>query len=491
MIFKNIKTQIKSCALTLLTLTTLSISSCGSFDELNSDPTKLQDANPSTFINPILYDIATYNWNRYRSFTFPTMQVIVSTSNPSGYGWWIISDAAGDGTWNTYYTTLTNIEEIIKRSQDLEDIYKNNYFAVATTLKSLLYHNLVDIFGDIPMSEACKGEEGIYTPKFDTQKEVYHNIIALLDEANSKYDTSVGLLYSSSGEMLYGTTKSGGASIELWQKFTNSLRARVLLRVLDVPEFNAKAELKNMFDNPDKYPMFESNEDAALLSISGIAPELPPLTRPADFTLYAVYSEFFIDHLNNWEDPRRAVFANQTTLENGDKGYVGMMNGYEIMPQHSASSGNQDFCKAPMDLVLMSYAEVEFIKAELAQKGIITADAELAYQKGVKAAAEQVGTTLPENYFDNTYAKYDGTFEQIMTQKFYALFFCDYQQWFEYNRTGYPVIPTGPGIAEGDEMPRRLKYPAVIQRTNLDNYQNAKDNMGGDETNIKLFWQQR
>ena len=56
-----------------------------------------------------------------------------------------------------------------------------------------------------------------------------------------------------------------------------------------------------------------------------------------------------------------------------------------------------------------------------------------------------------------------------MLQKYFALYFCDYQQWFEYNRTGLPAIPKGDGIPKDQEIPRRFKYPSVLQRTNMKN----------------------
>ena len=97
---------------------------------------------------------------------------------------------------------------------------------------------------------------------------------------------------------------------------------------------------------------------------------------------------------------------------------------------------------------------------------------------------------MQEDYFDNPETAYNGTLERIMTQKYFALYFCDYQQWFEYNRTGLPHIPKGDGIPENQEIAHRLKYPAILQRTNLKNYQKAKENMGGDNFTIKLIWQQ-
>ena len=84
---------------------------------------------------------------------------------------------------------------------------------------------------------------------------------------------------------------------------------------------------------------------------------------------------------------------------------------------------------------------------------------------------------------------YDGTLKRIIEQKFYALFFCDYQQWFEHNRTGYPEIPVGPGVDSTKKMLTRFKYPSILQRTNKANYDAAKESMGGDDFYIKLIWQ--
>ena len=45
---------------------------------------------------------------------------------------------------------------------------------------------------------------------------------------------------------------------------------RTLTRLLDAEGFNAQAELQEMYDNPATYPVFESNDDAAMLAYRGI-----------------------------------------------------------------------------------------------------------------------------------------------------------------------------------------------------------------------------
>lgn len=463
--------------------------SCSHFDDLNTDPTRMQESNPGVFLNPVLYEVTSYNWDRYNSFTFHLMQSVVPTNSTGGLGWYYMTDAAGDGIWTTYYRWLANVREMEKQAVSLNE---PNYQAIAKTLKSWMYGILVDGFGDIPMREGARGDEGIFTPKFDTQLEVYKAIIQELDSANILFEETSGLRYNTEGEMLYNTdnalTSGKSAGIGRWRKFANSLRMRTLLRGLNVSGLNAEAELVKMIQNESAYPVFGSNDDAAELFISGVFPEEAPMTRPQDFTSYKVLSEFFIDNLKEWNDPRLPVFANPAT-NNNEKSYVGWPSGYNIAPSFSGSLPNQDIVKAPMELMLMSYAELEFIKAELAQRSIIASDAGIHYRKGVEAAVQRWGTELPEDYFDHPETAYDGSLERIMIQKFYALFFCDYQQWFEHNRTGLPVMPVGDGVPSGNGMPKRFKYPAILQRNNMANYQEAKTSMGGDDFNIKLIWQ--
>lgn len=235
----------------------------------------------------------------------------------------------------------------------------------------------------------------------------------------------------------------------------------------------------------------------AKVHISGIAPDEAPMTRPSDLSSYKSLSEFFINRLQAWKDPRMAVFAKQATNKNpetgkNEKSYIGLPSGYDVEPTFTASSPNAaNLATAPQDIQCLTYAEVLFIKAELAQRGIISDDAKQLYEKAVTAAITQWGVEVPEAYFENEKAAYDGTLRRIMEQKFYALFFIDFQQWFEYNRTGYPDVPKGPGVDASLHMPYRFKYPAILQRMNREHYLEAVQSMGGDDFDTKLIWQKR
>lgn len=148
-------------------LTAISIlTSCSEFDQLNQDPDRLETVNPGTMLDPVLYDLAIYNWQRYNSYTGELMQYS-SSSSSGGYSRYYFTESTGNSVWNAYYSALSNIKEIEKQA-----IAYNvpNYQAIALTLQGWVMQMLVDTFGDVPFSEACRAEEGITKPKFDDQK---------------------------------------------------------------------------------------------------------------------------------------------------------------------------------------------------------------------------------------------------------------------------------------------------------------------------------
>ncbi len=475
-------------------LASISIISCTKdFETINTDPNRIDQISPGTLLNPVIYTVASYNMQRANDITFNLMQVALPyPSATGGLHRYDIAENAGNGTWNTYYLWLNNVREMYNASIKADD---KNYQAIALTLNAWIYSNLTDCFGDVPMSEASKAEEGIIYPKFDSQQEIYTTLIASLDSANNLYNTSRSMLFGT--EILYGN------NVTKWKKFTNSLRMRLLLRLSKRTEVGSYTLIKAMMDNPAKYPVFSSNDEGAALKLTGITPLASPWGRPIDFTTFRAVAKFFLDSLNAFNDPRRARFATQARNASGtgNIGYVGIPSGYtgsESQFTYIPSNVNVALVTAssssvtPMSVVLMPYAEVEFIKAEVEFQQDNHAAAKIAYEKGVKASVEQWGAVMPADYFTNaTNAEataYNNTLHRILLQKYYALFFVDYQAWFEHRRTGMPVLPVNAGIA-GKQMPTRFKYPINIRSMNPDNYKKAVEAMGGDDNTTKVWWE--
>ena len=471
-------------ALLIGSLVWVSTSCTEDFEEINTDPNRIDQISPGTLLNPIIYGLASFNTDRADAFTFQIMQVALPfPSANGGIHRYELTESTGNSTWNNHYKWLVNIKEMEASAIANADV---NYEAIALTLRAWTLSQLTDSFGDIPMDEASRGEDGIFQPTFNTPEEVYRRILEDLERANTLYDDTQAMIYGD--DILFHN------DVKKWKKFTNSLHMRLLLRVSKRVELNSFEKLATMVNDPATYPVFTNTAESGILQITGVTPNLSPWGRAIDFTTFRSISEFFVDQLNALEDPRRAKFMTEARELNGTTtiGYKGVPSGYEgneTQFEFLPSNHNIALVQAPMISLILTYAEVEFIKAELAQRGVISTDAQQHYEKAVTAAMEQWGVQLSAGYFANPAGAYDGTLGRIMLQKYLALYFNDAQQWFEYRRTGLPVLPKNAGMANNQTMPVRYQYPVAVQIHNPENYNAAVARMGGDDINTKVWWE--
>lgn len=470
---------------------------CSHFEDMNIDPNNIDRVVPASLMAPLIYDMASFGSTRSYDFTWQLMQVSFPyQSTAVGVHRYDITPTAGNGTWNSGYTWLRSIKEMEKSAIATN---QHLYQAVAKTLEAYAVSMLTDAFGDIPYSEAIKLDEAISTPKFDKQEDIYKALIAGLEEANNIYSTTEGIMTGT--EILFTNAKSNEEKILSWRKFNNSLLMRLLLRCSKKAEVNAYARLKEIIENPTKYPIFTSNSDAAILKITGLSPFDYAWNRRQDYTLNQTKAEFFVNMLNEYNDPRRPFFMREATSGNPaiSIGYKGIPAAHDPVATFTfnPSVPNPDLMiteslGTPIHEIIMPYAEVEFIKSEVYQQANEHAKAEEAYIKGVIAGITQwIGIAAPSNdYFDNPAVKYNGTLERIMNQKYVALYMCDYQQWFEHRRTGYPVLPKTEHMLNGGIMPKRFMYHDKLIITNPENYKLAVQNLeNGDSPLSRVWWE--
>lgn len=481
--------RIKNISIVLLVSSAMAMTGCTkNFDELNTDPNRIERVTPSSLVTPTVYGMSTYFTVRSNDFTWEIMQTgLANPSAANGVHRYYLTEQSGDGTWNTCYRYLRNIREMEEAA-----IANGNptYQAVAATLKAYIVGILTDSFGDVPVSEALSAESGITQPKFDTQEQIYADMVAGLEQANELYtDASV----MDGEDLLYGRDKAK------WRKFNNSLLLRYYLR--QSKRINAYEKIKAILDNPTGYPIFTSNAEAAVVSITGLAPYDYAWGRRQDYVNFTAMASFFVDNLNNLNDPRRPFIMTQATqlvnnqvVQLGYKGipagHSGDLSAYNYAP--STPNGDLMYPEAvgtPIKEIIMPYSEVEFIKAETYLALAMPTEAKTAYEKGVKASIEQYGGVMPVDYFENEYAEFNGTLEQIMLQKYLGLFMVDYQQWFEYRRTGYPNIPKTEFMAYDGVTPTRFMYKNEVRRFNPDNYAAAVAQMGADDFHTKVWWE--
>ena len=468
-------------------ISTLCATSCTKdFKELSVNPNAVDHPLPQALLAPAISDIVGANMSRSQRITNELMQVTVNMGDGDGKIFrYDIRKAEADYLYRNWYLELTNINDVYKGGVETAS---NSYQAIALICRSWVFSLLTDTYGDVPFYNANMGKDGVFTPKFDKQKDIYTEIFKQLEEANNLLKTGTNV--PSASDPIYG------GIVTNWRKFGNSLYLRLLLRVSAKAEMNAPAKIKEIIDtNPANYPIMTSNAESAILRWSGTAPYVSPFAtwRPADWYTPKLGS-FFVDNLNSWSDPRIGRWA---TLDDGE--YAGVPSGYlPGMPPAAKSTLLTALQTEPLLGNIMNYSELQFALSEAAAKGWITSKtAQSYYETGVTNAITLWGLTVPAGYLGFAQVKWDETYnldkkmELIHKQKYYAMFFTDLEQWFEYRRTGHPVLPKGAGLINNGVMPARLNYPTYVQTTNTANYNAAVAAQGPDNINTQVWWQKQ
>lgn len=465
------------------------------FDEINLDPNRPSEVFPGVILDQLQYRLVNSAIGRSRGFTHELMQMMAPRASVNnGLHRYVIEPNNSEGFWNNHYRLMTDLEDMYQVSENLN---AEAYMGVGLVLRAWSYSMMTDAFGDIPFSEATKAELGQNQPAFDTQKDIYLQLLGDLEKANDLFSGTSSFIYG--GDLIYETT--GAPGILKWRKFCNSLRLRLLLRILKKDgEVNVSEQINMILGNSSRYPVFESIEDDAILRYPGTFPFYNPYfnLRNLSWNEGVYYTIYFMDWLNEMDDPRREVWAT-TIEENGEQVYKGILSGYPSEVEYTVGSHSsfpgvlRDFSDLGL---MMTFSELEFIFSELALRGFSTPKSiKEHYENGIASSIMQWGKSVPSDHFDNPKISFDenatfeGQLEQIIQHKYFALFFTDYQAWYEKRRTGYPVLPRGEGIPAENQFPVRITYPNYLQALNAENLEAAVARMGGDTQDTKVWWE--
>ena len=454
------------------------------FKEMNTNPNGLAAAKPESFLEPALYDVVQRNQTRALRLGNELMQIHVTVINSDEIHRYIIRPSESDYMWNNWYLQLTNFKDMYERAEFLN---QTSYMGIARIMQAWVYSLITDTYGNVPFSEANQGREKNFQPKFDDQKDIYAGIFEMLEEANE-------LLAAGQALTLPARDPLYGGDVARWRKFGNSLYLRLLLRVSGRTDLNAAEKIREIVEtSAASYPKIASNAESAVLKFTTTPPFVSAFNtyRDYDFNGDNGLTQFFINTLNLWDDPRRASWANTVGVSN----YEGIPSGYAPGNQPDRLSTYKVSLKnEPLMGNILNYAELQFMLAEAALKGYTSGNPKTLYENGVNNAITFWAQTVPAGHLTKPGIEWidaettEQKLEKIITQKYFTLFFTDFQSWFEHRRTGYPVLPKGPGLQNGGEMPARLYYPTSVQSLNRANYQAAVTAMGGDELNIKVWW---
>ncbi len=486
-------------SLTLLIL--LLISACDNIGDSELNP-NVED-NPVVVLEEVLMDGARFSM--LQSFTIGNhaAQLTANTTNNSidVYNWVGLSD-----TWYTVFNTITKARnlEVIGR-----EINNPNYEAVGIVIRSWLFSILTDAYGDIPYTQGAQGQEsGVLFPKYDAQETIYtgpEGILAELSRANDLIDPA-GAAIDAKADLLYN------GDLNRWQRLCNSLRIRLLMRIS--AKQDVAAEMQRIVNDQ---PLFSSPEEGAHLSYIGDIASDHPLfgLNISDFESVRL-SQSALDFFEAYRDPRLGRYARPTedTQGSGQPEYLGWVNGANgCDPDNSASLlglAYYDFPGYPIvglnaraRSIIMTHAELQLILAEAAHKGFISGSPADYYRAGIESAMSYYEVDFAafgwknfDDYYENSGVAFQDNADQIIEQKWVALFFTGLEPYFDlrrrlaefdYNWEELPFLSPTCGNSNGDNLPLRFTYPDEEESLNTSNYQEAVDRMGGDSQNTKMW----
>ena len=383
-------------------------------------------------------------------------------------------DVNGSTFVNMYVTVIRDCEEARTAVMNGPEsaAAKAASIAAIEVMEVMAYQYLVDLFGDVPYSEALSETN---VPKYDAGSTIYADLLARLDAATA--DLSGSNTFGSS-DIIYG----GDAAA--WKKAANSLMLRMAVRMIG---YDAAAA-KSWGEKAIAGGVFTSSADDMRLYYSSA----PPHTHPMWETLVQsgrtdyVASATLGDVLNGLADPRRAGFFKNL---GGSDSVTGAPHGFQVNYYDYSQPGTA-LEDPTWSHAAISYVEVEFLMAHAAVAGWAGAsDAATHYENGIRASIEEWGGSSADAdaYMMHPLVAFSSTTAatQIGVQKWIAM----YSNAFEaYAAVRMYDLPMQTAALAGTVTPTRYSYPLDEYSLNTTNVQAAAANYGGDDTFAKVFW---
>jgi hypothetical protein len=399
----------------------------------------------------------------------------------------IVNRRIADNEFRIHYSILKGLSDaysIVKNEVLSEpnlaskEVVRANKMAIIDLLEVYTYQRLVDMFGNVPYSEALDPEN--YTPVYDDAQTIYTNLIsraqasvAALDDSEESFGTA-DLIYK--------------GDVASWIKFGNSLLVKLGIGIADGPlsalgQSTVEAASANVFTGLG---------DGAYFPYQSSLPYVNPLyldlvaSGRSDFLITTTIYYKMHDTIGMIEDPRIIqYFSNLTKPASVYGAKAGSYSGKMHYNSKIADPAFHGF--------FLTYDEVQFYLAEAAARGWnVGGSVESFYNEGVTSSILEWGGTETEAsdfLAEKPITYYSSWQEAVATQAWIALYTRGFEGYTTYRRLDYPTFVMPPHPPTGvTVIPTRFTYPINEQTLNKDNYTAASTAMGGDLLTSKLFW---
>lgn len=398
------------------------------------------------------------------------------------------------------------------------------YHAITKILKVATLHRVSDYYGPILYDGFGTADQ-----KPQSQEEVYKRFFEDLATAvNILKDYKGGVSFESADFMM----PEGKRTPSQWLKFANSLRLRLAMRVSNVAPALAEEQAKAALDSKNGGVLETANETVGQYGIRN------PLGGVAGWS--EVYMNASLEsYLKGYNDPRIKSYFNLAQDGRDKEGniikevagvkqlnsiegeYKGVRQGTGVA-DNRYSTHSQTAITTGSKIIVMSAAEVWFLRAEAALRNYTSENVENCYKQGITVSFAQWDASgvseyleseeTPAAYVDAFDKKFDADaptsitpkwdesaplelkLERIITQKWLAIYPEGCEAWAEQRRTGYPqlikvAVNNSGNTISTDDMIRRVFFNQDYKTDNKALYDALVSKLGGaDNGGTRLWW---
>lgn len=485
-------------------------SSCSDFLGVNEKNPNNASAVPAKLLLPAALNNIAAVMNTPGNFEFVYLwyglwSISTGYSQPTALVQYKLLNSSYQGPFNSSYTIGQNLTEIEKASTDPKDCY---YLASAMILKAYVIANLVDLWGDVPYTEAFKSGDGILKPKYDKQQGIYEDLVLKLDAA-------IKLIQNAPATANAVTAASDimfGGNMTLWAKFANTLKLRMLVHQSGMT--GRDSYIKTAIATTASVGYLGAGESA--LSNPGYVQssgKMNPFyeryysaagTQQSDGVTYHNAGRDAVDFMVAAADPRLGRFFNPYSGSN----FAGNFLGQAAPPLTAANTSKLGYSAGVKGYMIGTYDksapiltdfESLFIQAEATERGYISGSTGKAlYNAALTQSFVYMGLTTAQAaafiVSDKATVNYDlasNKINLILTQKWISLNgIAPIEIWTDYRRTGIPSFThfSEDAAKQNATPPVRLLYPQREIDYNNDNVV-AVGNINAFTS--KIFWQNR
>ena len=455
----------------LIILLGLHLVSCENWLDVNDNPNSATTVDPDYLFSGAVTSFSATRTSGDGYFPIGFGSQLWSSGQLWGYAgdFYVFSTYTAGNNWRTYYETSgKNIDLAIQNARKTEPV-RSNAIAQLKIFQALNFFQATLLFGDIPMSESFNNE--ILQPKFDPQKQVFEQIIELLDQAIDSIDVSSAVPAITSNDQLY----SGDMS--KWLALAKSLKFRTYFYLVDqeasyatnISQMLAAGGMISSASSELKFPYFDVAGNRFPMFSVGDQYYGPDgvddmFMTPADYDIMVPN-----------EDPRLPKYFSFGEDDEGET--------VDYYKSTAASERADDDCsyfnaavlaKPDQSDYLFTYSEQKYLEAEAYLRfGDNLADAETAFKDGLTAALERY--EISNDDINSFLAKFSFTDSQEALTVLYEQTWIDmidrpYMAFATWRRSGdegseTPVL-TKPINASTIGLLRRLNLPEAEVNSN-------------------------